>query len=484
MRINGKVSYFELEQLIFIFKNSLVNSYLKKIYHYNKLFMFKFNHISFVYDRNYLWTGGFSEREDGRKLHSLSTKLRKEIGDKRLLSIDIFDNNDKTVILKFNERKLIFEFYDQGNIILLNNDNKIVKVFREIKKKNESTYVREHGMLYPMKDFKVYDDKYKIVKFGWKIKDKEIIAFENDFDNVSDALSHLWELKKVNKENKKLKSNKKKLTPEDHLKKQKENLGKKINKKLEEVKKLEDVPYESIDYAKLNKIHTQRKKLESKLKKASQVIIPQKMNKVTKSDKIELVTTFWYQKYHWWYTKNGFLVVGGKNADDNEKIVSTYLKDNDYYLHTDEAGSGSFVLITEKKIPEDIDFTETAEGVLALSTQWDSSFISGKVYYVKGEQVTKTPESGEYVTKGSFIIRGNKNYINISECKLGYGLYNNNQLMLAPYGIINRLKGSKVQIIHSTKKMKGKIFSKFIKKKLNIKLPDSISLFSKPCKIK
>ena len=94
MRINGKVSYFELEQLIFIFKNSLVNSYLKKIYHYNKLFMFKFNHISFVYDRNYLWTGGFSEREDGRKLHSLSTKLRKEICDKRLLSIDIFDNND------------------------------------------------------------------------------------------------------------------------------------------------------------------------------------------------------------------------------------------------------------------------------------------------------------------------------------------------------------------------------------------------------
>ena len=199
MRINGKVSYFELEQLVFIFKNSLVNSYLKKIYHYNKLFMFKFNHISFVYDRNYLWTGTFSEREDGRKLHSLCTKLRKEIGDKRLLSIDIFDNNDKTVILKFNERKLIFEFYDQGNIILLNNDNKILKVFREIKKKNESTYVREHGMLYPMKDFKVYDDNYKIVKFGWKIKDKEIIAFENDFDNVSDALSHLWELKKIKK---------------------------------------------------------------------------------------------------------------------------------------------------------------------------------------------------------------------------------------------------------------------------------------------
>ena len=83
MRINGKVSYFELEQLVFIFKNSLVNSYLKKIYHYNKLFMFKFNHISFVYDRNYLWTGTFSEREDGRKLHSLCTKLRKEIGAKK-----------------------------------------------------------------------------------------------------------------------------------------------------------------------------------------------------------------------------------------------------------------------------------------------------------------------------------------------------------------------------------------------------------------
>jgi Predicted RNA-binding protein homologous to eukaryotic snRNP len=255
-------------------------------------------------------------------------------------------------------------------------------------------------------------------------------------------------LKKVNKENKILKLNKKNLTPEDHLKNQKKNLGKKINKKLEEVKKLEDVHYESIDYAELNKIHTQRKKLESKLKKASQVVIPEKKKKVNKSNKIELVTTKWYQKYHWWYTKNGFLVIGGKSAKQNEEIVKTYMKDSDYYFHTDEAGSGSFILISENGKPEEIDLNETAQGVLALSEQWNSSFISGDVYHVMGDQVSKTPNTGEYIKTGSFIIRGKRNYISISECILGYGLYNN-QLMLAPYGIINRLEGSKVKIEHS-----------------------------------
>ena len=476
MHIDGKISYNELEQLIYILKENLVNSYLKKIYHYEGLWMFKFNHMSFVYDHgNCIWIGKFNERET--KLHSISIKLRKEIGDRKLINIDIVDN-DRTIVLEFRDYKLVFEVYAKGNIILLNKENKIIVLTRLY----HNCY---HNMIYKLADFKKFDN-YEILKFGWKINNKEVIENGIDFENISEALLYLWNLKYKKKEIKIINNKKKKTSVKYHIDNQIKNFNKKIDKKMKQIGNLEDVSYDSIDYKELEKLYTQKKKLDNKLKKASKIVICDKTKGKAKNKniKIELVTTNWYQKYHWWYTKNGFLVVGGKNADDNEKIVKTYLKDTDYYLHTDEAGSGSFVLITEKRTPEDIDFTETAEGVLALSTQWNSSFISGKVYYVKGEQVSKTPNSGEYVTKGSFIIRGNKNYINISECTLGYGLYNNNQLMLAPYGIINRLKGSKVKIIHSTKKMKGKIMSKFIKKKLNIKLPDSISLFSKPCKIK
>ena len=38
-------------------------------------------------------------------------------------------------------------------------------------------------------------------------------------------------------------------------------------------------------------------------------------------------------------------------------------------------------------------------------------------------QVSKTTESGEYITKGSFIIRGKKNYLSNVSMELGVTLY-------------------------------------------------------------
>jgi hypothetical protein len=40
-------------------------------------------------------------------------------------------------------------------------------------------------------------------------------------------------------------------------------------------------------------------------------------------------------------------------------------------------------------------------------------------YWVWGDQVSKTPQSGEYLVTGSFMIRGKKNYINPARLELG-----------------------------------------------------------------
>ena len=484
MRINSKISYNELEQLTLILKEKLKGSYLKKIYHYDGLWLFKLNHHSFIYEPgNCIWIGSFTEREDGKNLHSICKKLRKEIGDKKLLSVNIFDN-DRTLVFEFRDHKLILELYAQGNMILLDNNNRIIKVQREIKrKKSEDNYVREHGMIYELSEFKNFIDT-NIKSYGWKIKDNEIAEDYNDFDNIFEALSALWSVKYNKKQIKKekIKKKKNKFSVKDNVQNQIKKFIKKISNKDIEIADIENS--ENIDYKKLEKLYSEKKKIKSKLKKAENVSIKKikVKNKFQVQEKTILITSNWYQKYHWWYTKNGFLVVGGKNVDDNEKLVKTYLKDTDYYFHTDEAGSGSFILITDGKIPNDIDFDETAEGVLAFSTQWNSSYTSGEVYYVLGNQVSKTPNTGEYVTKGSFIVRGKRNYIKVTGCTLGYGLYEN-QLMLAPYRIINRLEGGKVKIKPSSKRTKGKIMSNLIKRKLNVILNENISLFNKPCSV-
>ena len=266
-----------------------------------------------------------------------------------------------------------------------------------------------------------------------------------------------------------------------------------MSKKMTEIEKLENIDYTDkhckIDYCQVGKLYDTFKTIKYKCEKAEKHLLYLKTDKPINSksevSKINVNTEKWYHKYHWWFTKNNFLVIGGKNNTDNEKIVKTYLKEDDLYFHCEEPGSGSFILITEKRTPELIDIDETAEGVMCLSNQWNTSFNYGNVIYVKGSQVSKTPP-GEFITKGSFMLYGKKEMIKVSSYTLGYCLYNKTELMLAPYRIINRhssTRNLKLVPRNDIKKMKGKHITEALKKTLNIYISEDLYIFNKPCKI-
>ena len=50
------------------------------------------------------------------------------------------------------------------------------------------------------------------------------------------------------------------------------------------------------------------------------------------------------------------------------------------------------------------------------------------------DQVSKTPEAGEYLAKGAFVIRGHRNYIRSARVKLGIGIvdYEGKRIMAGP----------------------------------------------------
>jgi predicted ribosome quality control (RQC) complex YloA/Tae2 family protein len=488
MLIDGKMSYNELEQMVFQIKEKVINSYLKNIYHYEGLWVFKFNHFSFVFVPGLaIWIGDFVERET--KLHSISIKIRKEIRDHKVIGFDLVDN-DRTVVLQFHNHKVILELYAKGNLILLNNENNIIVLTR--------IYPNcSHGKEYVIKDYKQYGEDFIVEKYGWAKKDKEISNNFDDFDNIMDAMSALWNVKCNQKTVKKevKKDKKKKNNVEGNIQKQIDNFTQKIDNKFKLIHELEEVDYEAedfngVDYEKIRKLHHERKIFNKKLKGAEDVFnekskqTEKKETNSIKVEKIKLETHHWYQKYHWWYTKNNFLVVGGRSATDNEKLVKSYLNDNDYYFHSEDPGSGSFIMFTENREPDFSDIDETAEGVMALSTQWNSSYSSGDVFYVKGSQVSKTPPTGEYIGKGSFMIYGKKEFVKVVSCTLGYGIYEN-KLMLAPYRIICRPgnKNVKLKPRNDIKKMKGKKMTDALKKTFNIEMSDYLYIFNKPSHI-
>ena len=113
----------------------------------------------------------------------------------------------------------------------------------------------------------------------------------------------------------------------------------------------------------------------------------------------------WFQRFRWFYTSDGTLVLGGKDADQNEELVKKYMEGGDTFVHADVHGA-SVVLV--KGTTERMD--EVAQFAASYSGAWRSGHFSADVYTARPDQVSKTPPSGEYVSRGSFIVRGERTY--------------------------------------------------------------------------
>ena len=117
----------------------------------------------------------------------------------------------------------------------------------------------------------------------------------------------------------------------------------------------------------------------------------------------------WYEKFHWFFSSEGYLGVGGKDATTNELVIKKHLEKDDLVFHTDIPGSPFFVVKNGQKAGEQTRL-ETAQIVAAYSRAWKLGATSVDVFCVLPDQVTKEAKAGEYMSKGSFMIYGKKTY--------------------------------------------------------------------------
>lgn len=122
----------------------------------------------------------------------------------------------------------------------------------------------------------------------------------------------------------------------------------------------------------------------------------------------------WYEKFRWFYSSEGFLCIGGRDATTNEIIIKKYTDSDDIVFHTDMAGSPFFVVKSEKKDIGKQTLREAADAVVSFSRAWKLGLSNSDVFYVKPEQLSKDPNPGEFLPKGAFVIRGKTNYVDNS----------------------------------------------------------------------
>ncbi len=129
----------------------------------------------------------------------------------------------------------------------------------------------------------------------------------------------------------------------------------------------------------------------------------------------------WYEKYHWLITSEGFLVIGGRDAGQNETIVRKYLSSEDIFLHAEIHGGPATVIKTQGKNPGIKSIEEAAVIAACYSRGWKEGVGALDVFWVRGDQVSKSPPSGEYLAKGAFMVYGKKRFLRV-EMKLALGI--------------------------------------------------------------
>ena len=176
-------------------------------------------------------------------------------------------------------------------------------------------------------------------------------------------------------------------------------------------------------------IENTKKQLE-KIKAKKEVA----MENISIPKKREKKNLKWYEKLRWFITSDNTLVIGGRDAGTNEAVVKKYLDNNDIYLHADIHGASSTAIKLEGKSLNDTILKESGEFAASFSSAWSKGFTTQDVFWVHPDQVSKTPEAGEFLAKGSFVIRGNRNYIRSARVKIAIGIvdYEGKRIMAGP----------------------------------------------------
>ena len=163
---------------------------------------------------------------------------------------------------------------------------------------------------------------------------------------------------------------------------------------------------------------------------------------------------FWFEKHRWAMLSGGNLLIGGRDAKGNDVVVRKHLTSNDLYFHADLHGAPSCSLklkdglVASKSesgvVPEgvaslqivqnlgegledarslgDSVLSEAAQMAVCWSRAWGSGGAAASAFHSRSSQVSKTTETGETLARGSFVVRGKRNWHRDMSLELAIGL--------------------------------------------------------------
>ncbi|MCL7036486.1 hypothetical protein MKW94_006315 [Papaver nudicaule] len=159
----------------------------------------------------------------------------------------------------------------------------------------------------------------------------------------------------------------------------------------------------------------------------------------------------WFEKFNWFISSENYLVISGRDAQQNEMIVKRYMSKGDLYVHAELHGASSTVIKNHK--PENpvppLTLNQAGSFTVCHSAAWESKMVTS-AWWVYPHQVSKTAPTGEYLTVGSFMIRGKKNFLPPHPLVMGFGiLFRLDESSLGSHLNERRVRGEEEELLET-----------------------------------
>ncbi|MEM7825463.1 MAG: ribosome rescue protein RqcH [Candidatus Aenigmatarchaeota archaeon] len=209
----------------------------------------------------------------------------------------------------------------------------------------------------------------------------------------------------------------------------------------------------------------QAKKIKKKSEKLKKV-----MGKIT----VEKEEKEWYERFRWFLSSDGLLVIGGKDAKTNEEIVKKYARKQDLIFHADIHGA-SFVLIRNEKkqeIPMET-IMEAAEFAATHSKAWLLGLGCIDVFYIKPEQIVK--QGG--LPLGSFKVKGKREWLKKVALRVSIGVKVGEEVKIIAGPVTAVKKQTPYMVTICPGEVSSEELAKQVKKEFLLKVPFEIKNF-------
>lgn len=147
----------------------------------------------------------------------------------------------------------------------------------------------------------------------------------------------------------------------------------------------------------------------------------------------------WYERYRWFFTSDGFLAIGGRDAASNSAVIRKQMQNNDIIFHAEIFGSPFFILKNGESLPT-ISMNEVAHTTVCFSRAWREGMYGLSAYWVNPNQVKKSAPSGQFLPKGSFTIEGQRNFIKAQTLRLSVGIIQQDSDYILTCGPVEPIK--------------------------------------------